>query len=74
MGMSERLELIARNVADIAATPWEVLGDGPARFLLMEMAYAGLDIRICLDCTAIWRVYLGEQQMTCRDRAVKFAV
>jgi hypothetical protein len=35
MGMSERLELIARNVADIAATPWEVLGDGPARFLLI---------------------------------------
>ncbi len=36
---------IARNVASVAAIPWEELPDGPAWGCLLEMAHAGGDVR-----------------------------
>jgi hypothetical protein len=74
METSERVSRIARNVASIAAVPWEVLGDGPARFLLLEMAYAGLDVGMCERSDGTWRVHLGQQQMTSDEWRAKFAV
>jgi hypothetical protein len=65
---------IACNVASIAAIPWEQLADGPARGLLLEMAYAGL--RVSADCRdhMLWRVSVEGQEMTCAEWAGKFAV
>jgi hypothetical protein len=66
---------IACNVASIAAIPWEELPDGPARGLLLEMAYAGLRVNAYApqDRTC-WRVRVEGQEMTCAEWAAKFAV
>jgi hypothetical protein len=74
MEASEPAARTARNVASIVAVPWEVLGDGPARFLLLEMAYAGLEVRVCAGADGVWRVYLARQEMTCAEWSARFAV
>lgn len=65
---------IACNVASIAALPWEELPDGPARGLLLEMAYAGLRVNARCDDEARWRLRVEGQEMTCAEWAAKFAV
>jgi hypothetical protein len=65
---------IACNVASIAAIPWEDLPDGPARGLLLEMAYAGLGVSACPNDQAGWRVRIEGQEMACAEWAAKFAV
>ena len=65
---------MACNVASIAAIPWEDLPDGPARGLLLEMAYAGLGVSACPNDQAGWRVRIEEQEMACAEWAAKFAV
>ena len=74
METSERLSRMAENTASIAAVPWEVLSDGPARFLLMEMAQAGLDVFVRVDADGTWLVQVGGQVMTCAEWSAKFAV
>ena len=65
---------IACNVASIAAIPWEELPDGPARGLLLEMAYAGLLVSAYCRDPACWWVRLVAQEMPCAEWAAKFAV
>jgi hypothetical protein len=65
---------IAWNVASIAAIPWEELPDGPARGLLLEMAYAGLRVNSCCANEMCWRVRVEGQEMTCAEWAAKFSV
>jgi hypothetical protein len=65
---------IACNVASIAAIPWEELSDGPARGLLLEMAYAGLRVNAYSDDQACWRLRVEGQEMTCAEWSSKFAV
>ena len=65
---------MARNAASIAAIPWEQLGFGPARCLLLEMAYAGLDASAYSDPDGTWRIHLQCQDMTCVEWRAKFAV
>jgi hypothetical protein len=65
---------IACNVASIAVIPWEELPDGPARGLLLEMAYAGLRVSACCHDQARWWVRVEGQEMTCAEWAGKFAV
>jgi len=65
---------IACNVASIAAIPWEELPDGPARGLLLEMAYAGLCVSAYPNSQVCWRVRVEGQEMTCAEWAAKFAV
>lgn len=74
MEMPEQTLQVARNVASIVAVPWEVLGDGPARFLLLEMAYAGLDVHVCEHPDGIWWVHVGGEEMTSSEWSAKFAV
>jgi hypothetical protein len=68
------MALIARNVASIAAIPWEELPDGPARGLLLEMAYAGLRVSASCRDPECWWVYVAGQKMTCAEWAGKFSV
>jgi hypothetical protein len=65
---------VASNVASIAAIPWEELPDGPARGLLLEMAYAGLGVSACCCDQVCWYVRVEGQEMTCAEWAAKFAV
>ncbi|HEY7093565.1 MAG TPA: hypothetical protein VH393_10315 [Ktedonobacterales bacterium] len=65
---------VACNVASIAAIPWEELPDGPARGLLLEMAYAGLRVSACCGDLARWWVRVEGQEMTCAEWAGKFVV
>jgi hypothetical protein len=65
---------IACNVASIAAIPWDELPDGPARGLLLEMAYAGLCVSAYANDQACWRVRVEGQEMTCAEWAAKFAL
>jgi hypothetical protein len=65
---------LACNVASIAAIPWEELPDGPARGLLLEMAYAGLRVSASCCDQICWRVRVEGQDMTCAEWAAKFAV
>jgi hypothetical protein len=65
---------IACNVASIAVIPWEELPDGPARGLLLEMAYAGLRVSACCHDPARWWVRVEGQELTCAEWAGKFAV
>ncbi len=65
---------MARNVASIAAIPWEELADGPARECLLEMAYAGLDVGAFETHEGCWRIRLQQQAMSCGEWAAKFAV
>lgn len=64
----------ARNVASVADVPWEELPYGPARGLLLEMAYAGLDVSAYVTCDGHWRVRLQTRDMTCAEWAAQFAV
>jgi hypothetical protein len=64
---------VACNVASIATIPWEELPDGPARGLLLEMAYAGLRVSACCADEACWRLRIEGQEMTCAEWAGKFA-
>jgi hypothetical protein len=70
----ENMAQVACNVASIAAIPWEELPDGPARGLLLEMAYAGLRVNACCRDLAHWWVSVEGQKMTCAEWAGKFAV
>jgi hypothetical protein len=65
---------VACNVASIAAIPWGELPDGPARGLLLEMAYAGLRVSACYCDPACWWVSIEGQEMTCAEWAGNFAV
>jgi len=65
---------MARNAASVAAVPWEELPDGAARGLLLEMAYAGLDVAARVDDDGRWRVRLGRREMTCAEWRAQFAV
>jgi hypothetical protein len=65
---------IACNVASIAALPWEELPDGPARGLLLEMAYAGLRVNAQCEDGVCWRLRVEGQEMSCAEWAAKFAV
>lgn len=65
---------MARNVASVAAIPWEELADGPARGCLLEMAYAGLDVGAYESCAGRWRIRLQRHEMSCAEWSAKFAV
>ena len=65
---------VACNVASIAAIPWEDLPDGPARGLLLEMAYAGLRVSAYCCDKVCWHVHVEGQEMTCAEWAGKFAI
>lgn len=45
---------MARNVASVAAIPWEELPDGPSRGCLLEMAYVGGDVRAFRAADGRW--------------------
>ena len=56
---------VARNVASVAAIPWEELSDGPARGCLLEMAYAGGDVGAFRAADGRWWVRLGSRAESC---------
>lgn len=64
---------MARNVASIAAIPWEELADGPARGCLLEMAYAGLNVSAYETREGCWRIHLQQRELSCAEWAAKFA-
>ena len=64
---------MARNVASIAAIPWEALADGPARGCLLEMAYAGLSVGAFETREGCWRIRLQGNELSCAEWAAKFA-
>lgn len=63
---------LARNVASIADIPWEELRDGPARFCLLDMAYAGGDVGAYRTADGRWWVRVGSQAETCAAWAARF--
>lgn len=65
---------MARNAASVVAVPWEELPDGAARGLLLEMAYAGLDVAARQSDEGCWRVRIGREEMSCAAWRAKFAV
>lgn len=65
---------MARNVASVVAVPWEELPDGAARGLLLEMAYAGLDVEAYQCEDGAWRIRIGHEEMTCAMWRARFAV
>jgi hypothetical protein len=66
--------IIARNVASVAAIPWEELSDGPARGCLLEMAYAGGDVGAFCAADGRWWVLLGSGAESCAAWASRFCV
>ena len=74
MDCSDDVPRWARNTASIAAVPWEWLEYGPARCLLLEMAYAGVDVSAYATCEGEWRIRLQRQDMSCAEWRAKFAV
>lgn len=74
MDRSDDVSRLARNAASIAAVPWERLAYGPARCLLLEMAYAGLDVSTYITRDGEWRIRLQRQDMTAAEWAAKFAI
>lgn len=65
---------MARNVASVAAIPWEELSDGPARGCLLEMAYAGGDGGAFRAADGRWWVRLGSRTESCAAWASRFCV
>ena len=65
---------LARNVASVAAVPWEELPDGPARGYLLEMAYLGGDVGALQTADGRWWVRLGSQMETCAAWRARFRV
>ena len=65
---------MARNVASVAAIPWEELPDGPARGCLLEMAYAGGDVGAFVAVDGHWWVRLGGRAESCAAWASRFSV
>ncbi|MGE5334847.1 MAG: hypothetical protein ACM3N4_09130 [Nitrososphaerota archaeon] len=66
--------IMARNVASVAAIPWEELSDGPARGCLLEMAYAGGDVGAFRAADGRWWVRLGSGVESCAEWASRFCV
>lgn len=69
-----RLARLARNVASIASVPWEELPDGPARFCLLDMAYAGGDVGAYRAEDGRWCVRVGSRSETCAAWAKRFSM
>jgi hypothetical protein len=65
---------IARNVASVAAIPWEELSEGPARGCLLEMAYAGGDVGAFRAADGRWWVRLGSGAESCTEWASRFCI
>ncbi|WIG59375.1 MAG: Alkaline phosphatase [Ktedonobacterales bacterium] len=66
--------IMARNVASVAAIPWEELSDGPARGCLLEMAYSGGDVGAFRAADGRWWVRLGSGAELCAAWASRFCV
>ena len=66
--------IMARNVASVAAIPWEELPDGPARGCLIEMAYAGGDVGAFRAADGRWWVRLGSAAESCATWASRFCI
>lgn len=67
-------ERMARNVASVAAIPWEELPDGPARCCLLDMAYAGGDAGAFRAANGSWWVRIGNRVEPCAAWAARFSV
>lgn len=65
---------MARNVASVAAIPWEELPDGTARGCLLEMAYAGGNVGAFGAADGHWWVRLGSRAESCAAWASRFCV
>lgn len=65
---------MARNVASLAAIPWEELSDGPARGCLLEMAYAGAHVGAFRAADGRWWVRLGSRAESCAAWASRFRI
>ena len=68
------IAIMARNVASVAAIPWEELPEGPARGCLLEMAYAGGDVGAFSTPDGRWWVRLGSEVESCATWALRFCV
>ena len=66
--------IIARNVASVAAIPWEELPDGPARGCLLELAYAGGDVGAFRAADGRWWVRLENKAESCAAWASRFCI
>lgn len=66
--------IMARNVASVAAIPWEELPDGTARGCLLELAYAGGDVGAFRAADGHWWVRLGSEAESCAAWASRFCV
>ena len=66
--------IMARNVASVAAIPWEELSDGPARGCLLEMAYGGGDVGAFRAADGRWWVRLGSRTESCSAWASRFRI
>jgi hypothetical protein len=66
--------IVARNVANVAAIPWEELSDGPARGCLLEMAYAGGDAGAFRAADGHYWVRLGSEAESCATWASRFCI
>lgn len=69
-----RVERMAHNVASVADIPWETLPDGPARGCLLEMAYAGADVRAFRAADGDWYVRVEGRIESCAAWAARFCV
>lgn len=74
MEHADDVSRVARNAASIAAVPWEWLAYGPARCLLLEMAYAGLDVSAYVSVEGEWRIHLECRDVSCAEWRAQFAV
>lgn len=66
--------IMGRNVASVAAIPWEELPDGPARGCLLEMAYAGGDVGAFRAADGHWWVRPGGEAESCAAWASRFCI
>lgn len=66
--------IMARNVASVAAIPWEELPDGSARGCLLEMAYVGGDVGAFRAADGHWWVRLGSERESCVAWASRFCI
>ena len=66
--------IMARNVASVAAIPWEELPDGPARSCLLDMAYAGGDVGAFRAADGRWWVRLENKAESCAAWASRFCI
>lgn len=68
------IAIMERNVARVAAIPWEELSDGPARGCLLEMAYDGGGVGAFRAADGRWWVRLGSGAESCAAWASRFCV